>query len=68
MLAAHEIENPPAPFTTLEVRRWLAQLGVTGAKLPKVGRVLIVEQPGRWGGLWRVERHAAGFYLISTVR
>lgn len=53
----------PALMTPVEVRVWLRSLDLRGIRLPKPGKVLVVDQPG--GGLWIVEPHESGAYLVS---
>lgn len=54
-------------LTTIELRRWFAQLGVE-ASLPRNGKVLILELPGSLGGIWRVERQSKDRYAVVTMR
>lgn len=58
-----------AGYTRTDVRRWLLQLGFSPVpRLPRVGRVLIVEKPAPWPGVWRVQQVSPGAFSIEAIQ
>jgi hypothetical protein len=64
----------PTLLSAVEVRRWLLQLGIKN-RLPRAGRVLIVNVPAPMKASWRVRRasptvfgrEAVAMYLVETL-